>query len=58
MLVEIEDDRLSLRKMSFDGIEYDDWLVIWRGVAVGQMIRQQASNGFVRETFTLPRAAA
>lgn len=33
-------EHLSLRKMSFDGIEYDDWLMIWRGLTIGRILRQ------------------
>lgn len=34
-------DQLALRKMKFDGIEYDDdWLVIWRGISVGRILKQ------------------
>lgn len=34
-------EQLGLRKMAFDGIEYDDdWLVIWRGMAVGRILKQ------------------
>lgn len=34
-------DHLSLRKMAFEDIEYDDdWLVIWRGLAVGRILKQ------------------
>lgn len=41
MLMDVEDERLSLRKMSFDGIEYDDdWLVIWRDVSIGRILKQ------------------
>lgn len=37
----MEEERLSLRKMVFDGIEYDDdWLVIWHGLAIGRILKQ------------------
>lgn len=37
----MNDEHLSLRKMAFDGIEYDDdWLVIWRGLAIGRILKQ------------------
>jgi hypothetical protein len=35
------DDPLKLRKMAFDGIQYDDdWLVMWRGIPVGRILKQ------------------
>ncbi|WP_398467052.1 hypothetical protein [Tardiphaga sp.] len=35
------DEQLGLRKMTFEGIAYDDdWLVIWRGLAVGRILKQ------------------
>jgi len=35
------DEGLSLRKMLFDRIEYDDdWLVIWRGLPIGRILKQ------------------
>lgn len=34
-------DQLTLREMTFEGIPYDDdWLVIWRGLAVGRILKQ------------------
>lgn len=34
-------EQLTLRKTSFDGIAYDDdWLVVWRGMAVGRILKQ------------------
>lgn len=37
----MDGEQLTLRKMTFEGIPYeDDWLVIWRGVAVGRIIKQ------------------
>ena len=35
------DEQLSLRKMTFDDIEYDDdWLVIWSGLPIGRILKQ------------------
>lgn len=37
----MDDETLSLRKMSFDGLTYeDDFLVIWRGLTIGRILRQ------------------
>lgn len=37
----MDPEQLSLRTMSFDWIEYeDDWLVIWRGLPVGRILKQ------------------
>jgi len=37
----VSDDGLKLRPMSFDGVVYyDDWLVIWRGLSVGRILKQ------------------
>lgn len=34
-------DQLSLRKMRFEDITYDDdYLVMWRGIAVGRILKQ------------------
>lgn len=34
-------EQLTLRKMTFEGTPYDDdWLVIWRGLAVGRILKQ------------------
>jgi hypothetical protein len=35
------DDHLALWKTTFDGIAYDDdWLVIWRGLTIGRILKQ------------------
>jgi hypothetical protein len=35
------DEELKLRPMTFEGIRYDDdWLVIWRGLTVGRILKQ------------------
>ncbi len=35
------DEQLAHRKMTFEDIAYDDdWLVIWRGLAVGRISKQ------------------
>lgn len=37
----MDNEKLTLRKMTFEGIPYeDDWLVIWRGLAVGRILKQ------------------
>jgi hypothetical protein len=37
----VDAEQLTLRKMTFDGIPYDDdWLVIWRGLAIGRILKQ------------------
>ena len=34
-------DQLTLRKMTFEGISYeDDWLVMWRGLNIGRILKQ------------------
>lgn len=34
-------EQLTLGKMTFDGIPYDDdWLVIWRGLPIGRILKQ------------------
>ncbi|WP_398473076.1 hypothetical protein [Tardiphaga sp.] len=34
-------EQLTLRKMTFEGIPYeDDWLVMWRGLDVGRILKQ------------------
>lgn len=37
----MDDEQISLRKMAFEGIPYDDdWLVIWRGMPIGRILKQ------------------
>jgi hypothetical protein len=34
-------DHLTIKKTTFDGIAYDDdWLVMWRGLAIGRILKQ------------------
>jgi hypothetical protein len=36
-------EQLTLRKTTFGGIPYDDnWLVIWRGLAIGRILKQSS----------------
>ena len=38
------DDALKLRKMTFEGIPYDDdWLVVWRDIPVGRILKQSGT---------------
>jgi len=37
----VDAEQLTLRKMTFEGIPYeDDWLVMWRGLNIGRILKQ------------------
>ncbi|OYU87862.1 MAG: hypothetical protein CFE29_20780 [Bradyrhizobiaceae bacterium PARB1] len=37
----MDDNRLTLHKMTIDGIPYDDdWLVMWRKLPIGRILRK------------------
>jgi hypothetical protein len=45
-------DQLTLRKMTFDGIPYDDdWLVMWRGLNIGRILKQSGVSMVVPNWF-------
>jgi len=55
----LDADQLTLREMTFEGIPYDDdWLVIWRGLAVGRILKQSGGAYGNRIGFGRSRTAA